>query len=344
MSGGTALLEVKNLKKYYPVKSKLSRKLLGQVKAVDGISFSIQPGEVLGLVGESGCGKSTAGCTVLRLENATSGEVWFEGQEILSMDKRMLKDIRKNMQMVFQDSYSCMNPKMTIQEIIREPLVIYKMPRREQNEKIGRLLELVGLTREQGGRYPHELSGGQRQRAGIARALALEPKLIIADEPVSALDVSIQAQIINLMADLKKELGLGYLFIAHDLSVVKHISDRIAVMDLGTIVEQCEKKELYASPLHPYTVSLLNAVPIPDPEIKKERILLEGDLPSPIDPPSGCRFHPRCSGAKECCRISEPQLREVTPGHFAACHFAGGNVSETVSETVSEAVSEPGEV
>lgn len=328
MNDKGTLLDVKNLKKYYPVRSNLSRKILGQVKAVDDISFKIREKEVLGLVGESGCGKSTAGCTVMRLEKATSGEVWFEGQELLSMDRRALKEVRKDMQMVFQDSYSCMNPKMTIHEIISEPLVIYKIPRSTRNKKIEKLLDLVGLTKEQAERFPHELSGGQRQRAGIARALALEPKLVIADEPVSALDVSIQAQIINLMADLKKELGLGYLFIAHDLSVVKHISDNIAVMYLGKIVEQCEKKELYTNPLHPYTESLLNAVPIPDPEIKKERILLEGDLPSPMEPPSGCRFHTRCSRAEECCRATEPQLKEITQGHFAACHFAEGKEAE----------------
>ena len=239
------------------------------------------------------------------------------------MDKRMLKDIRKNMQMVFQDSYSCMNPKMTIQEIIREPLVIYKMPRREQNEKIGRLLELVGLTREQGGRYPHELSGGQRQRAGIARALALEPKLIIADEPVSALDVSIQAQIINLMADLKKELGLGYLFIAHDLSVVKHISDRIAVMYLGKIVESADCKSLYASALHPYTRALLSAIPIPDIHQKQSREVLKGEVPSPLSRPKGCAFHARCRHCMEICREIEPGMYEAEPGHYAACHLYG---------------------
>ncbi len=321
MSDGSVLLSVKNLKKYYPVQAKISKKKIGEIKAVDDISFTINKGEVFGLVGESGCGKSTAGRTIIRLEEATGGQVLYNGTDILSLNKRDMKDMRKNIQMIFQDSYSCMNPKMTIYDIISEPMEIYRYDLKKRRAQTEKLLELVSLTKEQAGRYPHELSGGQRQRVGIARALALDPGLIIADEPVSALDVSIQAQIINLMRDLQKELGLSYLFIAHDLSVVKHLSNRIGVMYLGKLVETCDKKELYENPLHPYTQALLSAVPIPDPEKKKEQIILKGDIPSPLDPPKGCRFCLRCSNAMKCCQEEEPELIEVKKGHWAACHL-----------------------
>lgn len=317
------ILEVKNMKKYFPVKTGVFRKTTGYVKAVDDVSFYIREGETLGLVGESGCGKSTTGAVILRLLDATDGEVIFGGKDILALNRREMREIRKEMQIIFQDPYASLNPRMTVEEIVGEPLVIHKMvsSKKEKKEKVVELLENVGLTADQMSRFPHEFSGGQRQRIGIARALAVGPKLIIADEPVSALDVSIQAQVINLLQELQEEFGLTYLFIAHDLSVVKHISNRVAVMYLGKIVEITGKYDLYDNPLHPYTRSLLSAIPLPEPGKKKERIILEGDVPSPVDPPAGCHFHPRCPMAKDICREKTPVLKEYTPGHFASCHL-----------------------
>lgn len=317
------ILEVKELKKYFPVKKGIFRKTVGNVKAVDGVNFNIKKGETLGLVGESGCGKSTTGRTIIRLIESTSGDVWFEGKNVLSLNKKEMRSMRKEMQIIFQDPYASLNPRMTVADIVGEPLDIHNLVknRKERNEKVKEILNNVGLMPEYMNRYPHEFSGGQRQRIGIARALAVNPKLIIADEPVSALDVSIQAQVINLMQELQEEYGLTYLFIAHDLSVVKHISDRVAVMYLGKIVEITGKKELYDNPLHPYTQSLLSAIPIPDPTHKAERIILEGDVPSPVDPPSGCRFHPRCPEAMDICSKVEPEFKDYGNGHFAACHL-----------------------
>lgn len=317
------LLEINNLKKYFPVKAGVFKKTVAHVKAVDDISFFIKEGETLGLVGESGCGKSTAGATILRLLEATAGEVIFDGKDILSLNKRELREMRKEMQIIFQDPYASLNPRMTVADIVGEPLDIHSLVKNKQEkyDRVSRLMNSVGLTAEQMKRYPHEFSGGQRQRIGIARALAVNPKLIIADEPVSALDVSIQAQVINILQDLQKEYGLTYLFIAHDLSVVKHISDRVAVMYLGKIVEMTDKDEIYKSPLHPYTQSLLSAIPIPDPGLKKERIILEGDVPSPVDPPTGCRFHPRCPKAIDICSSKEPEFKDYGNGHYVACHL-----------------------
>lgn len=318
-----ALLRVNNLKKYFPIKAGLFRKTVAQVKAVDDISFYINEGETLGLVGESGCGKSTTGATILQLEKATAGEVIFQGKDVLSFSKKEIRGMRRDMQIIFQDPYASLNPRMTVTEIVGEPLDIHKLVRnkQEKNERVKQLLGSVGLSTEHMHRYPHEFSGGQRQRIGIARALAVEPKLIIADEPVSALDVSIQAQVINLLQELQQEYGLTYLFIAHDLSVVKHISDRVAVMYLGKIVEMTSKVDIYDNPLHPYTQSLLSAIPIPDPTINKERIVLEGDVPSPINPPSGCRFHPRCPYVMEICRGEDPEFKVYGDNHYVACHF-----------------------
>ncbi len=318
-----ALLRVNNLKKYFPIKAGLFRKTVAQVKAVDDISFYINEGETLGLVGESGCGKSTTGATILQLEKATAGEVIFQGKDVLSFSKKEIRGMRRDMQIIFQDPYASLNPRMTVTEIVGEPLDIHKLVRnkQEKKERVKQLLGSVGLSTEHMHRYPHEFSGGQRQRIGIARALAVEPKLIIADEPVSALDVSIQAQVINLLQELQQEYGLTYLFIAHDLSVVKHISDRVAVMYLGKIVEMTSKVDIYDNPLHPYTQSLLSAIPIPDPTINKERIVLEGDVPSPINPPSGCRFHPRCPHVMEICRGEDPEFKVYGDNHYVACHF-----------------------
>lgn len=323
MTEGKKLLEVKNLKKYFPVKAGVFRKTVGYVKAVDDVSFYINDGETLGLVGESGCGKSTTGATILRLLEATGGEVDFGGKDILALNRREMREIRKEMQIIFQDPYASLNPRMTVAEIVGEPLLIHNLVnnKKEKKEKVAELLDSVGLTADQMNRYPHEFSGGQRQRIGVARALAVDPKLIIADEPVSALDVSIQAQVINLLQDLQNKLGLTYLFIAHDLSVVKHISDRVAVMYLGKIVEITDKYDLYDNPLHPYTQSLLSAIPLPEPRRQKERIILEGDVPSPVDPPAGCPFHPRCPKAMDICSKNVPELKEYSQGHFASCHL-----------------------
>lgn len=317
------LLEVKNLKKYFPVKAGIFKKTVAHVKAVDDISFAVKEGETLGLVGESGCGKSTTGRTILRLLEATAGEVVFEGKNVMDLDKKEMRAIRRDMQIIFQDPYASLNPRMTVADIVGEPLDIHKLAKNKKarNKRVKQILENVGLGEEYMHRYPHEFSGGQRQRIGVARALAVDPKLIIADEPVSALDVSVQAQVVNLLQDLQKEYGLTYLFIAHDLSVVKHISDRVAVMYLGKIVELTSKEELFQNPMHPYTQSLLSAIPEADPKKKKDRIILKGDVPSPVDPPSGCRFHPRCPKAFDLCSVKEPEFKEYADGHYAACHL-----------------------
>jgi len=318
MAERPVMLEVKDLVKHFPSPA-------GSVKAVDGISFDIFEGETLGMVGESGCGKSTTGKVLIRLEEPSSGSARFGGRELFGIPKNEMKAFRRKVQMVFQDPFASLDPRMTVEEIIGEPLIVHHLAdRKTLKAKVGEILRTVGLDESQGGRYPHEFSGGQRQRIGIARALAVQPRLIICDEPVSALDVSIQAQIINLLKDLQTAQGLTYLFIAHDLSVVKHISDRICVMYLGKIVELSPKRDLFARPLHPYTRALLSAIPVPDPDMQGERILLEGDAPSPIDPPSGCRFHTRCAAVMDICRREEPAMRDFGAGHHCACHAAVG--------------------
>ena len=316
-----SLLRINNLKKYFPIRGGLFSREVARVHAVDNVTFDIKKGETLGLVGESGCGKSTTGRCILRLIEPTAGEVWFGDRNVTTLDKRALRHLRRDMQIIFQDPYASLNPRMTVGSIIGEALVIHKLAKtkREREDRVVHLLETVGLSAEHLRRYPHEFSGGQRQRIGIARALAVSPKLIVCDEPVSALDVSIQAQVINLLEDLQKQFDLTYLFIAHDLSVVEHISTRVAVMYLGKIVEIAPAKELYTSPKHPYTEALLSAVPIPDPAVKRKRILLEGDVPSPIKPPSGCRFHTRCSVRIPSCSENEQVLKEISPGHWVAC-------------------------
>lgn len=318
INGAETLLEVRNLKKFFNVGKGAT------LKAVNDISFDIKKGETVGLVGESGCGKSTAGRTILRLYEATEGEVLFEGKNVHDLSSRKMKDLRREMQMIFQDPYASLNPRMTVGDIIGEAIDIHRLSTgAKRKERIAELLNLVGLNSEHANRFPHEFSGGQRQRIGIARALAVEPKFIICDEPISALDVSIQAQVVNLLQDLQKRLGLTYLFIAHDLSMVKHISDRVAVMYLGKMVEFTESEELYRNPLHPYTKALLSAIPIPDPKVEaeRERVVLKGDVPSPVNPPSGCHFRTRCPIATEKCAQVEPQFTEVQPKHWVACHY-----------------------
>jgi len=315
-------LVVRDLKKYFPIRKGFWSGERAEVRAVDGVSFAIGQGETLGLVGESGCGKSTAARLILRLLEPTSGEVYFGKTAVFRANKEEMRQLRRKMQIVFQDPYSSLDPRMSVKEIVGEGLVIHRLARgKEKTDRVVELLEMVGLGPEHLGRYPHEFSGGQRQRIGIARALAVGPELLIADEPVSALDVSIQAQVINLFEDLQKELGLTYLFIAHDLRVVKHISDRVAVMYLGQIVELAESDELYRNPLHPYTQALLSAIPVTDPKTKRQRIILEGDPPSPIQVPAGCRFHPRCPKRFDRCDTEAPVLREVSPGHWVSCHL-----------------------
>jgi len=323
------ILEVKNLKMYFPVGSGfLSRKPVGYVKAVDDVSFTVKRGETLGLVGESGCGKTTTGRCILQLYKPTAGQVIFDGQDLTSMNTKTMRGMRREMQVIFQDPYSSLNPRMTAGNIIGEPLIVHGLVanKTEYRNKVADLLTNVGLNPYMADRFPHEFSGGQRQRIGVARALSVSPKFIVADEPVSALDVSIQAQIINLLEDLQEQFNLTYLFIAHDLSVVRHISDRVGVMYLGHLVEMAERNEIYRNPIHPYTKALLSAVPIPDPvlDAQRERVLLTGEVPSPLNPPSGCVFHPRCPVANDTCSQILPELREVETDHYSACILSTG--------------------
>ncbi|WP_198011946.1 dipeptide ABC transporter ATP-binding protein [Caloramator sp. ALD01] len=318
------LLEIKNLKKYFPIKKGLFNRTAHYLKAVDNVSFSINKGETLGLVGESGCGKTTCGRTIIKLYEPTDGQIIYDGVDIAKFSDKQMLEYRKKMQMIFQDPYASLDPRMTVGDIIGEAIDIHKlMGAKEREERIQYLLNRVGLNSEHASRYPHEFSGGQRQRIGIARALAVQPEFIICDEPISALDVSIQAQVVNMLEDLQADLGLTYLFIAHDLSMVKHISNRVGVMYLGKLVELADSNELYTKPLHPYTQALLSAIPIPDPDesAKKKRIVLEGEIPSPIDPPPGCRFKNRCRYAKPICSEQEPVFKDMGGGHFVACHL-----------------------
>jgi oligopeptide transport system ATP-binding protein len=338
-SGEVPLLEARHVKKYFPIRKGVLQREVGRVHAVDDVSFAVREGETLGLVGESGCGKSTLGRTLVRLLEPTDGEIIFQGKPIQSLGTRRLRPLRREMQMVFQDPYASLNPRKRVGTIVSDPMRIHDLgSRAEQKRRVGEILETVGLSPEHYNRFPHEFSGGQRQRIGIARALALRPKLIIADEPVSALDVSIQSQMLNLLEDLQNEFQLTYIFIAHDLGVVRHVSDRIAVMYLGKIVELSPAEELYTRPIMPYTEALLSAVPIPDPDLaeKRERIVLEGDVPSPINPPTGCRFHPRCRYATDVCKQLEPPLVDYGNGHLAACHHPL-NVDEATLQRVEVA-------
>lgn len=336
--GSEYLLETKNLKMHFPVKGGVLKRTVGHVKAVDGVDLQVEKGETLGLVGESGCGKSTLARCILRLLDPTEGEVHFDGENILNYDRKKMFDVRRNMQIIFQDPYASLNPRMTVGRIVAEPLTTHRVEG-DTKKRVQELLEIVGLSPEHYNRYPHEFSGGQRQRIGVARAIALNPKLIICDEPVSALDVSIQAQVVNLLQDLQKEFDLTYIFIAHDLSVVKHISDRVAVMYLGRIVEIADRKQLYNEPRHPYTTSLMSAIPIPDPERERQRqrIVLAGDVPSPANPPSGCTFHTRCPRAQDYCRENVPTLNtHGENGHRASCFFPvmeGERIEEASTST-----------
>ena len=317
---GRDLLEVKNLVKYFPVRSGVLQRTVAAVKAVDGVSFTVKEGETLGLVGESGCGKTTTGRSILRLIEPSAGELYFDGVDVLKLRGRELKDMRRRMQIIFQDPYASLDPRLPVGASIAEGLKIHNIgSKKERDEIVINNLRKVGMEAYHASRFPHEFSGGQRQRIGIARALSLNPDFIVCDEPISALDVSIQAQVLNLLEDLQNELGLTYLFIAHNLSVVEHISDRVAVMYLGKIVEIAPRDELYRNPLHPYTQALMSAIPMPDPSLKRKRIILQGDVPSPVNPPSGCHFHPRCPVAIADCPLKEPPLTEITPGHWAAC-------------------------
>ena len=324
---GERLIEINNLRKYYPIKQGLLRREVGNIRAVDDVSFYIDEGETLGLVGESGCGKTTTARCILRAVDATSGEILFRSEsggivDVATAPRTQLRSLRKEMQMIFQDPFSSLNPRMTLMDIVGEPLVISGVPKSEREDRVAELLRVVGLRPEFMRRFPHAFSGGQRQRIGIARALALNPRLIVADEPVSALDVSVQAQVLNLMMDLQRELALTYLFIAHDLSVVKHISDRIAVMYVGKLVEMAPTNELFNSPKHPYTAALLASVPEPDPRVRRNRVVLQGEVANPANPPTGCYFNPRCEYAIDICRSETPQLREIAPNQYASCHRA----------------------
>jgi oligopeptide/dipeptide ABC transporter ATP-binding protein len=316
------LLETRGLKKHFPIKTGFFNKTTGQVKAVDGVDLKVYPGETLGIVGESGCGKSTTGRSILRLLEPTAGEVWFDGKDLAKLEKEQMRQMRKDLQMIFQDPYASLNPRKTVKQILLEPLEVHGIgTSKERLKTVEEIIEIVGLSKQHLNRNPQDFSGGQRQRIGIARALVLKPKLIIADEPVSALDVSIQSQILNLLKDLKKEFNLTLIFISHDLSVVKHICDRVAVMYLGNVVEIADKKKLFNNPSHPYTKALLSALPVPNPNAKRERIILEGDLPSPANPPSGCAFHPRCSYAMDICKTKQVNLSDIGEGQLVACHL-----------------------
>ncbi len=334
------LLTVEDLRTYFPIRAGLLQRVVAQVKAVDGVSFSIREGETLGLVGESGCGKTTVARTILKLQKATGGSVFFDGEDVLSKRGRDLKALRRNMQIIFQDPYSSLDPRMPVGDIIAEGLYIHGMRDAKQRSSVVQaMLDKVGLNPYHAHRYPHEFSGGQRQRIGIARALALSPRFIVLDEPVSALDVSIQSQILNLLRSLQAEFGFTYLFVAHDLSVVEHISDRVGVMYLGKLVEVTKRSELYANPLHPYTQALLSAIPIPDPRRQRQRITLTGEVPSPVNPPSGCRFHPRCPFVMDICKEVEPPLEQKAEGHWAACHlYTKGQAGASAARAAGQAL------
>jgi peptide/nickel transport system ATP-binding protein len=328
LSSQQTLLEINNLKKHFPIRKGFFRKVTGHVRAVDGVDLSVYKGETLGLVGESGCGKTTTGRLILRAMEPTEGEIRFRHEnqmvDLTKLSAQEMKLYRRDMQIIFQDPFSSLNPRMTVLDIVSEPLVIHGVAQGDElKSQVRELLEMVGLRAQHMNRYPYAFSGGQRQRIGIARALALRPKFIVCDEPVSALDVSIQSQVLNILKDLQKEFGLTYLFIAHNLSVVEHISDRVAVMYLGKMVELANRDEMFRNPLHPYTQALMSAIPIPDPKLRRERIILKGDVPSPLNPPSGCRFHPRCPVAMPHCKVEEPAFKEASPGHFVACWRVG---------------------
>lgn len=329
----TPLLKVNHLKKYFPIKKGMFGKIAGHVKAVDDVSFFVNEGETLGIVGESGCGKSTTGRVLMRLLEPTEGEIEFDGKNLTSLSNEEMRKTRRDIQMVFQDPYASLNPRHTIGKILEEPLIVHGVSDpKERKKKVREFLEIVGLNAYHASRYPHQFSGGQRQRIGIARALMTNPKLIIADEPVSALDVSIQAQVLNLMQDLQKEFNLTYIFIAHDLGVVRHISDRVAVMYLGKIVELADSEQLYEKPMHPYTQALLSAVPVPDPDYQKEQIIIEGDIPNPADPPTGCTFHTRCPFKMDICTKVTPRLVEQSTGHSVACHLYVSQVDNDIKQ------------